>query len=421
MEIKLSHTELMFNNRMEAVMSTVNAIGNFVWASDSNKNQKERQEQYLELMYMHQQYNGIIIKQNYVSRESKLSCSFGSNYSLLDIGQDHGIYKGNLPLMTAIDSGKNNIYHFGSCLCPESNYAGRLPMTAETHQDGKKAKKAINNKYAHICVPMVPEGSAWKQVDHSIMAKTCAKGYVPVLVDNAVLVCQYGGLITVVEVPQTGTTKGLGQMTISQRGFDLLKHHENNPSVLQGWGLGVYNGASLIGIYPHYVFRKNKTTGQWESDGGITVGFGHYISQAEYVTDASEKAIVDKYAKGAPLIPSNIPSDGVSYIVPSSTYMPIQDVETLLRTDIGEHEQALSKTISGYGFAATQEQFDALVNLRYHKYRLGADIDDLLDANDCDKSKWENAIKKLIGTNGDINRADDLIDLFNNGIYPSGI
>ncbi len=35
-------------------MSTVNEIGNFAWASDSNKNQKERQEQYLELMYMHQ-------------------------------------------------------------------------------------------------------------------------------------------------------------------------------------------------------------------------------------------------------------------------------------------------------------------------------------------------------------------------------
>ena len=183
-------------------------------------------------MYMHQQYNGIIIKQNYVPRESKLSCSFGSNYSLLDIGQDHGIYKGNLPLMTTIDSGKNNIYHFGSCLCPESNYAGRLPMTAETHQDGKKAKKAINNKYAHICVPMVPEGSAWKQVDHSIMAKSCAKGFVPVLVDNAVIVCQYGGLITVVEVPQTGTNKSLGNgdryFVISSTNLTVREDHSTS-------------------------------------------------------------------------------------------------------------------------------------------------------------------------------------------------
>lgn len=93
----------------------------------------------------------------------------------------------------------------------------------------------------------------------------------------------------------------------------------------------------------------------------------------------------------------------------------------LSHAEIGEHEQALSKTISGYGFCATQEQFDALVNLRYHKYRLGTDIDDLLDAYDYDKSKWKNAIKKLIGTNGDINRANDLIDLFNSGLYPPGI
>ncbi|WP_143320603.1 PAAR-like protein [Clostridium sp. HBUAS56010] len=153
-------------------MSTTNKIGDFVWVSDSKRNkkvkEKEQQEQYLELMYMHQQYNGIISKQKYALRGSKLSCSYGSDYSLFDIDQDHGIYKGKLPVMTTIDSGKTNIYYFGSCLCSETNYAGRLPMTAETLQNRKKAKKATNNKYTHICVPMVPEGSAWKQVDHSI-------------------------------------------------------------------------------------------------------------------------------------------------------------------------------------------------------------------------------------------------------------
>lgn len=262
-------------------MSTVNAIGNFVWASDSNKNQKERQEQYLELMYMHQQYNGIIIKQNYVPRESKLSCSFGSNYSLLDIGQDHGIYKGNLPLMTTIDSGKNNIYHFGSCLCPESNYAGRLPMTAETHQDGKKAKKAINNKYAHICVPMVPEGSAWKQVDHSIMAKTCAKGYVPVLVDNAVLVCQYGGLITVVEVPQMGTTKGSAYIITSKMMSDFGWNISNNElkllnDTIQKYGITNANSVRLFMATCAHESGKGKVVLEKLKANGTTVG--NYVS-----------------------------------------------------------------------------------------------------------------------------------------------
>jgi hypothetical protein len=45
------------------------------------------------------------------------------------------------------------------------------------------------------------------------MAKTAAAGYVPLLLDNAVLVCQYGGLIRIVEVPKTGTTKESGDET----------------------------------------------------------------------------------------------------------------------------------------------------------------------------------------------------------------
>jgi lysozyme family protein len=77
-------------------------------------------------------------------------------------------------------------------------------MTVGTRENGKRAKKAACNNYAHICVPMIPEGSAWKQVGHSIMAKTVAAGYAPLLLDSAVLVCQYGGLIRIVEVPETG-------------------------------------------------------------------------------------------------------------------------------------------------------------------------------------------------------------------------
>ena len=195
-------------------MSTFNTIGDFVWASNDTRDwqeeEMEQQERSLELMYMHQQYHGIIEKQQYTLRGSKLSCSYGTEYSLLDTSQDHGIYKGNLPVLTTIDCSKSNICGFGSCLCPESNYAGRLPMTVGS-KNGKTAKKASYNKFAHICIPMVPEGSVWKQFDHSIMAKTCAKDYTPMLVDSAVLVCQYGGIIRIIEVPQTGTTQGSGK------------------------------------------------------------------------------------------------------------------------------------------------------------------------------------------------------------------
>ena len=128
-------------------MPTFNTMGDFVWASDNARNweeEEDQQEQYLELMYMHQLYNGIIQNQQYVLRGSKLSCSYGTSYSLLDTAQDHGIYKEDLAVLTTIDSGKSNICDFGSCLCPESNYVGRLPMTCIK----KRQDIAINRKIA---------------------------------------------------------------------------------------------------------------------------------------------------------------------------------------------------------------------------------------------------------------------------------
>ena len=221
-------------------MSTFNTIGDFVWASNDTRDwqeeEMEQQERSLELMYMHQQYHGIIEKQQYTLRGSKLSCSYGTDYSLLDTVQDHGIYKGELPVLTTIDCGKSNICDFGSCLCPESNYAGRLPMTVGS-KNGKTAKKASYNNFAHICIPMVPEGSVWQQVDHSIMAKTCAKGYLPLLLDSAALVCQYGGIIKIVEVSQAGTTQGSGDYdpngkNISEEILALMKkNYEKYESV----------------------------------------------------------------------------------------------------------------------------------------------------------------------------------------------
>jgi hypothetical protein len=111
-------------------------------------------------------------------------------------------------------------------------------MTVGTRENGKRAKKAACNNYAHICVPMIPEGSAWKQVGHSIMAKTAAAGYVPLLLDNAVLVCQYGGLIRIVEVPKTGT----GQISYD----DALAKALRLTAAFEGGGVtGNFDGQGL--------------------------------------------------------------------------------------------------------------------------------------------------------------------------------
>lgn len=242
-------------------MSSFNKIGDFVWASEEKekqeKGQKEQQKQSLELMYVHQQYNGIIQNHKYVLRGSILSCSYGTDYSCLDLVLDHGIYNGNVPVLTTVDCGKANIAPFGSCLCPESNYSGRLSMNPGVHSDGKPARKAAGNEYAHICIPLIPEGSEWKQVDHRVMAKTYAKGYAPLLLDNAVLVCQYGGIIRIVEVPKTEITKGTG---------DYIER---------------YPKAYIDGIIKAYETHK-MLDGRFVLDNaGQTIGYGHDLNETE--------------------------------------------------------------------------------------------------------------------------------------------
>jgi|GEM_PF-2497505 len=275
-------------------MSTFDTIGFFVFGNSedgsiSAKIQEEQhQEKYTEMMYMHQLYNGIIEKQQYTLRGSKLSCSYGTDYSLLDTVQDHGIYKGNLPVLTTIDCGKSNICDFGSCLCPESNYAGRLPMTVGS-KNGKTAKKVSYNNFAHICVPVVPEGSVWQQVDHSIMAKTCAKGYLPLLLDSAALVCQYGGIIKIVEVPQAGTTQSSGvvyaiaEATSSSTFYNYMTQDKQEANALyiyyyldknESWTKEAIAG--LLGNIQH---ESVMNPGAWQSmgtsgNGNINQGYG---------------------------------------------------------------------------------------------------------------------------------------------------
>lgn len=148
------------------------------------------------------------------------------------------------------------------------------------------------------CIPMLARGWQSQGKENLMIYDHSDKQYHYAITTGDYLTCVYGGLIKVLEVAIISTN--LSSWNISVEGFEALKNHETNYSTLQGWGLGKFDANNaLIGIYPHYVFRIGKTSGQWESDGGITFGFGHYVSQSEYQTDQSEKALVDQYAKGA--------------------------------------------------------------------------------------------------------------------------
>lgn len=171
---------------------------------DDITEEKIVQKKLLEVMYMFQQYYGIIEENEYVLRESVLECFYGTKYAKFDCEEDHGILKDKYPVMTTKDYLEENIHNFGSCLCPEKYYKDRLPMTRAMDAYGKVAKKAACNEFPHICVPLVSNGQGWEQVKKDagkVLAKINTNVYSELLLDNAVLACQYGGLIMIKEVP----------------------------------------------------------------------------------------------------------------------------------------------------------------------------------------------------------------------------
>ena len=221
-------------------MALFDNIGNFLFPNNGNlsneeeqKEEKKHQNQYLEMMYMYQRYYGVVETKKYVLQGSILSCQYGTKLSKLDCLEDHGVYSGGNPVMTISDCADSNIHSFGSCLCPEKNYEGRLPMTVAQDSKGTPAKKAPGNNYAHICVPVINENSVWHQVNSNVLINVNQKGYVPMLVEEAVLVCQYGGIIRVKEVSNTIKKKVLtiggwlrlySEPTVTVKGRLVMKH-----------------------------------------------------------------------------------------------------------------------------------------------------------------------------------------------------
>ena len=213
-------------------MSIFEPRGPFLFYTDEVEKSKDEaqqeeekiQEQLCELMYMQQQYHGIIKEQRYALRDSKLRCQYGTRYARLDCIEDNGILKHRFPVFTICDCTTENIHGFGSCLCPEANYRGRLPMTVASSSREGIAVRADCNVFPHICVPLIGGEEQWKQIDGDLLVETNAQGYVPMLMDNAVLVCQYGGIISICDVSDVEEEE---EISITQKKYVVLVHKLN--------------------------------------------------------------------------------------------------------------------------------------------------------------------------------------------------
>ena len=218
------------------------------------------------------------------------------------------------------------------------------------------------------------EGREWQMADES---RSHGPGLEPLNHLTAYMVCMKGpGIIYFTSAGQglklfvNNYAFETGDMKLSENGKELVKGFELSIEIIEAWDLGEFDkNGNLIGIYPYYVFKKD-SQGQYISDGGITIGYGHWISQSEYYMQLSEKNIIDQYAFGASFVPPYIPSDGRSYKVPNSKYIPLEEINKIFDDDISVAENAVNdfvSKISDNQVKLNQNQFDALVSFT-HQY-----------------------------------------------------
>lgn len=218
------------------------------------------------------------------------------------------------------------------------------------------------------------EGAMWQDVDES---NDEGEGVETVNMESSYMICtQYGGIIYFDDDGQD-VLNHLDEAfkeaeifiwrDISTQGIDKIKQFELSDSIIQSWELGEYDeNGNLIGVYPYYVFRKT-SGGEYESDGGITFGYGHWINKVKYDSNEYDRLLIDTYAPGAAFIPSSVPPNGRSERVPGSSYISMELAEDILRRDLDEAIIALNSFLENNNIRLTQYQFDALVSFT-HQY-----------------------------------------------------
>jgi RHS repeat-associated protein len=193
----------------------------------------------------------------------------------------------------------------------------------------------------------------------------------------------------IVKKVYAGTTK-----TFSNNGKTMLKNMELSDGYAQYLGL-----MSSGGIYPYYV-----------GDNGITIGYGHYISEGDINNDAYDRNLYELYCNNEKIA---ITHSKEAYKVPNSRPVPMTKINEIFNRDISQHENAINgdDQLKNVNLSATK--FDALIMMRHIRGGLGTTIINLV-INNASRDKWESA---GIAGIGDSNRRKMQYDLYFNGKY----
>lgn len=157
----------------------------------------------------------------YVVHGAKLLCSMGSREARLVVPLDHGVLVKKKPAMLAEDSlALSNIMCFGNCFSAENPNMEQAAIDATNQYNEKKSKtvwgkvksffglgpKEVDSvskelKAACICAcqPSFPGGVMWEEGnDKSLIDNK------KTLIQPATLVCEYGGIIRIIDNGQDG-------------------------------------------------------------------------------------------------------------------------------------------------------------------------------------------------------------------------
>lgn len=143
-----------------------------------------------------------------------------------------------------------------------------------------------------------------------------------------------------------------------------------------------------VGIYPY-----------WVGEGGITLGYGHYISKEELIADKSEQALAKEF--GIEKENYNYIHKKLPIIVIGSKYVSLNRAEDILNRDIAQNENDIYKYVNRINaekgestepIYLKQHEIDALIIYKYLHYKLNKGTLELLIDGNRNKEDWYRAI-----------------------------
>ena len=157
----------------------------------------------------------------YVVHGAKLLCSMGSRDARLVVPIDHGVLLRNNPAMLAEDSlALSNIMCFGNCFSVENPNMEQAAIDATNQYNEKKSKtvwgkvksffglgpkeadsasKELKAACICACQPSFPGGVMWEEGNEKSLIENKKT-----LIQSATLVCEYGGIIRIIDNGQDG-------------------------------------------------------------------------------------------------------------------------------------------------------------------------------------------------------------------------